>query len=479
MIKMLKNNIIAFWVLLLPIWVMGQTTAMRIPTIEGKPDVSKWASLSENNKHVLNTPVLASFFEKLEDLKLHKDRKVRIVQIGDSHIQAGFFTGKTREILQEEFGNAGLGFVFPYRLAKSNGIKEVQFTSSVPWEGKRNIFAGDLDPVGLSGYGLTTDKKDFALKLEVKEEAYQFNTVQLFTPYAAGMYSLAETDQPISFKNYTVEKKRHRIRSGEALSIIARRYGVSVAQIKAANGLRSDAIRAGATLVIPVKTQKPQSIDRSAFTMLEMKETPGYFSFHSPSAKKSIWLLPKPIEGKYALNGVVLEKDNPGIVYSGIGVNGARFNDFNKTNLFFDQLKDLQPDMIIVSLGTNEAFDELEIEKYLDRLNEFVNNVRKEQPDTPILLTTPPPALVRKTTPNRYSKQYAEGIKKIALKDNVAVWDLFSVLGGLNHIRTNFKNGLMAGDYIHYSQKGYEYSAEMFAEALMNSFYFYSQNKKH
>ena len=48
----------------------------------------------------------------------------------------------------------------------------------------------------------------------------------------------------------------HKIKNGESLSTISKKYGVTVAQLKAANGMTSDALRAGATLKIPAKTAK-------------------------------------------------------------------------------------------------------------------------------------------------------------------------------------------------------------------------------
>lgn len=45
----------------------------------------------------------------------------------------------------------------------------------------------------------------------------------------------------------------HTIKSGENLGKIARKYGVTVDQIKKANGMKSDAIRAGASIKIPAK----------------------------------------------------------------------------------------------------------------------------------------------------------------------------------------------------------------------------------
>lgn len=45
----------------------------------------------------------------------------------------------------------------------------------------------------------------------------------------------------------------HKIRNGESLSTISKKYGVSIAAIKQANGMKSDALRAGKTLKIPAK----------------------------------------------------------------------------------------------------------------------------------------------------------------------------------------------------------------------------------
>lgn len=57
--------------------------------------------------------------------------------------------------------------------------------------------------------------------------------------------------------NPPVQYRDHQIRRGETLSGIARRYGVSVSALKGANQLRSSAIRAGRTLLVPI-------VDRSA-----------------------------------------------------------------------------------------------------------------------------------------------------------------------------------------------------------------------
>jgi LysM repeat protein len=75
--------------------------------------------------------------------------------------------------------------------------------------------------------------------------------------------SRGKTTKSSSTKSKTVAKSstkskpkaaastRHTVKKGDTLSAIARRYGTSVAKIKAANGMKSDMIRDGKTLVVP------------------------------------------------------------------------------------------------------------------------------------------------------------------------------------------------------------------------------------
>jgi len=52
---------------------------------------------------------------------------------------------------------------------------------------------------------------------------------------------------------------QHRVRSGETLGSLARRYGTSVAAIRSANGLRGSSLRAGRSYVIPIRRMPPDA----------------------------------------------------------------------------------------------------------------------------------------------------------------------------------------------------------------------------
>lgn len=63
------------------------------------------------------------------------------------------------------------------------------------------------------------------------------------------------TQVTVSDEPKRVAKSRtHRVRSGESLYTIGKRYGVSVDRLKAANGLRRNTIRVGQELVIPARS---------------------------------------------------------------------------------------------------------------------------------------------------------------------------------------------------------------------------------
>lgn len=66
---------------------------------------------------------------------------------------------------------------------------------------------------------------------------------------------------PVASTSETVERK-HTVRSGESLGTIARKYGVSVGDLKRMNGLRGDMIRPGQKLV--VKSSIVRNTERTA-----------------------------------------------------------------------------------------------------------------------------------------------------------------------------------------------------------------------
>lgn len=86
--------------------------------------------------------------------------------------------------------------------------------------------------------------------------------------------------------------QRHKVKSGEAISQIARRYHTTVDAIRAANGLSGNVIRAGSYLTIPVATKPLTSYSKSADARLaatQNREREGRRIEHVVASGESFW----------------------------------------------------------------------------------------------------------------------------------------------------------------------------------------------
>ncbi|HEX8575155.1 MAG TPA: GDSL-type esterase/lipase family protein, partial [Flavobacterium sp.] len=345
------------------------------------------------------------------------------------------------------------------------------------WDSYRNISPVNGTNVGISGIALSTKAANFGIELNVRDANNFFNTIKIITPANDDSFGLAIDRKSVSVAKKISKKISHRVRNGEALSVIADKYNVSITAIKKANRLKSNTIKAGKTLKIPGTSMTNTFIDKTEYIPLPVSEEFDYHYYTSKDPLNKIFIIPNKAKTTYELSGLVLENDNPGIVYHNIGVNGAKLSDYNKYPIFFEQLKALQPDLIIIALGTNESFDKLKSEDYIDRLDIFIRNAREQNPGAAILVVTPPPSLFQRKYPNVFVADYAQKTLNLAQEGNFAVWDMFSQLGGLYGVSRNFEQGLMANDKVHYSKPGYEKQGNLLSEAILKMLQDYKTKK--
>jgi len=227
--------------------------------------------IDENNLH--------AFYSKLDQLKSGTNNQVRIIHVGDSHIQADFWSGKLRRLFQQNFGSAGRGFVFPFSLAESHNPLDIKTNSNFSWSYHRNIFKSG-PPIGLAGASIATEIDSFYIEVIVKDSlsSDKFDKITLFNQkgvvaydFILGHGDVTKADQ----KKPPVKRRYHRVRSGETLSHLARRYHCSVSSLKRWNNLRSSRINIGQRLAVSkpiyVKSKTP---DFNRFAYLANTEYP-------------------------------------------------------------------------------------------------------------------------------------------------------------------------------------------------------------
>jgi lysophospholipase L1-like esterase len=362
---------------------------------------------AQNKIESQNPNLLNPLFNKLERLLTYGDNQIQIVHIGDSHIQADFFSGRVRSRLQQFFpgGNGGRGFVFPYTMAHTNNPFNYRVTYTGNWTGCRNVQAKEC-LLGLAGISVsTTDTlSTFSISsVSASGTAYEYTKVRIFFHANPGDYEVSTTNP--SFKTKEI------VNTGSDCIEWA---------------LNDPAISIG-------------------FTIKRLRDSAAAFE----------------------LMGVSLDTDDPGIIYNAIGVNGAQVTSFLKCDLLEEQLRQLKPDVIILSLGTNDAYGhDFDAATFETNYQMLIDRIKGKNPDAIIILTTPGDCYLYKKYPNKNNLAAKESIFKIAKKNDLAVWDFYDIMGGLGSIQTWYNHGLSTSGKIHLTQKGYELQGDLLFEAI-------------
>ncbi len=199
--------------------------------------------------------------------------------------------------------------------------------------------------------------------------------------------------------------------------------------------------------------------------------------------------------GDLTVFGASLSGDRPGVFYHAIGNNGATYDTYNRIGNVGAGINPLQPNLVILSLGTNEAFGKFNSISFRNSIDRLVRNVRTANPDALILLTTPMECQRSVTTTkkvrvrrkgrrkryrtvNKSTRSYAvnrniapvrQAIMEYGKENGIAVYDWYEVAGGNGASAHWITNGLFAKDRVHHTHQGYNLEGRLVYDAIMNA----------
>lgn len=360
---------------------------------------------------IFNNTALDTFYQKLYRLKKDSNSVVSIVHIGDSHIQADFLSGTVRHDIQDFFGNAGRGLVFPYQLAASNAPDDVLSSSTIRWQFNRVAHPEIQINSGISGYAITTNSAAanirFSLRTSFSEGYQAFNRMKFFLDTNSANTWIFQADN----------------------------------------------------LDMPYTLQKKES-DSAVYREVEVKQPITGFSLSC-----------LPTDQPKAFYGVSLENSSPGILYHTIGVNGARYDQYNIAPLFWQQLPALKADLYIISLGTNEAQRASFFEAmFLKDLEEFIDRLKQSSPGAAILITTAPDSYRQRRTSNKVLQSLNKSLAAYCNKNFIPIWDLYRITNGYGSAYTWSRRGLMNRDRVHFTAEGYRLQGSLLFNALAKGY---------
>lgn len=386
------------------------------------------------------TGSLLPFFNLLDRLLDGEREVVSIVHLGDSHVQAGFLSGRVMRLLHARYGNAGRGWIAPFRLGRSNEPDDYRVASPVKeWTLGRCVQRPWRCPVGPGGIGLLTPAAAVRLDVSVTPvngSGYAFNQLVLYR---------GEESAPL----YPVVPPGERL--GESLFV-------------------RDALPA---FSLPELTPLPGPVDGMVTDTFRLES----LADHLTLASRPLPPADPPPVGRYVnlYHGMNLTNGQPGVLYHAVGVNGARFSDYTSEE-YLARLAALQPALLIVSLGTNESFEgNFTPARFEEQVNAFIALVKQRMPRAALLLTTPPECYRRATINrrrvyirNNNTEKAARVLAKVAADHGLACWDLFRATGGKESCKRWWGEGLMGKDRIHFTKRGYDEQGILLFNALTN-----------
>ncbi len=354
-----------------------------------------------------------NLFCRFDSLVLHGKGKVNIIHIGGSHIQAGTYSGQVRKRLQNFFPglNGGRGLVFPYRIAKTNNPYNYKITWEGKWTSCKNVQRKKTCSLGLLGISASTKDKDANLKVVFRKryQKYDFNKVRVFHQFGNEYYKV-DIDTVKYNGNYIINEFSEK----------------------------------GFTEIL---------FDSYIDTL--------YMKFNKTDS----------IQNNFLLYGISLENDNPGIVYNDVGVNGASIPSFLRCNLFEQQMQQIKPYLVIISLGTNDTYTlKFNPEYYRNNYINLIEMIKKVAPETAILMTVPNDSYYRRRYPNKNTELAKDVILEVAKKYNCGVWNFYEIMGGFNSSQRWYKKELMQRDRIHFTASGYIIKGDMLFNAILKAY---------
>jgi lysophospholipase L1-like esterase len=359
-----------------------------------------------------NSLPMAWFYNQLDTLIFHGKGKVNIVHLGGSHLQTDVYSHKVRTRLQnlQPGMNGGRGLIFPVSAAGSNNPGNFGTKATGRWQSCKITQRNATCNYGLTGMMMATADTLATIAISNKDPQTPHNTTSIRVYYYDPnfIYSInVITDDP--WLVHSIEP-----------------ICPGIIEVK---------------LNFPVDT----------FTL----------EFSRPAN----------IAGYFELYGFDLTHEDPGVVYHSLGVNGASIPSFLRANLFKEQLALIHPDLVILSLGTNDAFSKsFDPEVYRRNYLQLIEVIRSISPETSILITVPNDVYLKRKRINYNTSLQEEVIFQLAESHHCAVWNFFGVMGGTNSVPNWYNNGMMQKDRVHFTPKGYLLKGDLLFSALIEAY---------
>jgi lysophospholipase L1-like esterase len=178
------------------------------------------------------------------------------------------------------------------------------------------------------------------------------------------------------------------------------------------------------------------------------------------------------VAGAPRFYGAIVEGTEPGVVLDAIGIDGARV----ATALAWDgpsfeaEVALRKPDLVVIAFGTNEAFDNVRVEKYEPELERLLERFRRGAPNADCVILGPPDSLAKDGTPVRRVPEISVAYAQTARRSGCAFVSQLALMGGFGSFATwqAQRPPLAFADGLHLTRRGYQRLGELIVGALFD-----------
>ncbi|MDR2204761.1 MAG: GDSL-type esterase/lipase family protein [Flavobacteriaceae bacterium] len=417
---------------------------------------------SAYSQHIENAESLQNFTKKLNE----NQSVSNVLFLGDSHIQSGWISEVLRKKFQEKYGNAGRGLVFPYSIANSNSPQDFLSVSNRAWKTFRSVYEQDIFPeIGALGFVMGNSEDSF-IEIYFKNPEDEFNEVKIFNDkdMIGENFTIYESDVSLSddvkktkkMLDYTVEE-------GETYPELAAKFNVVTTRLLQLNGESVKNPKAGqkikAEQIIPeYNTDFENKIAIIGTGKYENGET----VFHYPKFTQRFLMKTNASKGNIFYGFQFLKNSTNGVVFNSIGINGATYSDFLKYPLQIKELADTNPDLLMISLGTNESLSSITKDEFQKNVENLIESFRNYNPNLPILLVSPTD---NNQKPEKV-KEIVSWIREVAILNHAAFLNQYEATGGKGYFRKSLNKKTANADGVHFLKDGYEQQANLIWKML-------------
>lgn len=174
----------------------------------------------------------------------------------------------------------------------------------------------------------------------------------------------------------------------------------------------------------------------------------------------------------WEIGPINIENNQGGVVVSALGINGAQLSQWqNWRTQWAEDLAQTHADLIILSYGTNEAFNQaIRLDEVEQIWSKTIQRIRATLPQAAILIVGAPESLTSKNGGCGIRAPHLDGVQamqqRLAQQHRTLYWSWQQAMGGACSMNIWLKQKLAATDGVHFSALGYKQAATVLSEAV-------------